>query len=152
MNNLADQPILTSGTFKGTREQYIALLKSVLRPATLKAWARAYGEYYELIAKDTGALRIGFNRAGRMAINSQRGTHEFRISKERVYANWTSRVNYAQYHQETGPTGNTSYRDPSTPGTKPFVWNDFKPVLAKHSKIAVREYLQQAGLMVRKSG
>ena len=147
---MANEPILTSGTFRGTRSQYLALLKSILRPATLKAWARAYGEYYGLIAKKTGALRIGFNRAGRMAINSQAGTHEFRVAKERVYANWTRNVNYAQYHQETGPTGLSSYRDPNTPGTKPFVWNDFKPVLAKHSKIAIREYLQQSGLAVIK--
>ena len=138
--------IITSGTFSGTKAQFQDLLKSVLRPATLKAWAWSYSDYFQTIAKETGALRIGFNRAGRMAINSQLGTHEFVVQKDRVYANWTRNVHYAQYHQETGPTGKSSYRQPTTAGTKPFVWEDFKPILVANTKKAVREKLQQAGL------
>ena len=146
---MVDTPPLTSGNFKGTADELRAKIVEVVRMSAIQGWANAYGEYYRLVAKDKGRLRIGFNKAGRLTITSQRGSHEIRFNRDEVYAKWISNVPYAEHHQEVGPTGLDYYKMPTTPGTKPFKWKEFKPVLQKHNKMAFKERMQQAGLMRR---
>jgi len=142
----------TSGSFRGTRDELRLLMVRILRTAALTGWARAYGDYHGTIAEDTGAMKIGFNKAGRLVITTQRGTQEFRFARSEVYARWIQQVHYAEHHQEVGPTGLSYYKQPSRAGTKPFVWNDFKPFLTRHSRAALREQLQINGLEVRRNG
>jgi hypothetical protein len=152
---MSEQPTLTvkSGSIPIPNKNTIKdILQSRMKAITLRAWGLAYVEYYPSIAKKTGRLRVGFNKAGQITIQSQSrgGGHQFTIARNEVMSRWVKEVPYAEHHQEVGPTGLSYYKRPTTEGTKPFKWAEFQPILKKHVKQSLRQEIQQIGMELRR--
>jgi hypothetical protein len=137
---------LTSGTFKGSREQALTALIGAVYQGSVKGAVDSIAQYQHKIALQYGALREGFGTAVMQTIRRQKGNLRISVSPGEVYSRLANRVSYAEHHLEVGPTGLPHYKDPTTPGTEPIKWRKFKAILVPTVQAAIKLEVQKKGI------